>query len=90
MVFLYILGYRIDATRLLVSEVMLPRGLVGLGIDTMDYSGTEVAEALMLYTTARTTPALVHCTQGKDRTGMDMTCFAFIGWLGTVSLTLCG
>jgi hypothetical protein len=49
---------------------MAPRGLLGLGIDTIDFSGTELRDILLLYTDSHSLPNLVHCTQGKDRTGM--------------------
>lgn len=48
---------------------MLPRGLVCLGLDTLDYCGSEIREALSLYTSPQSLPSVVHCTQGKDRTG---------------------
>ncbi|KAH8127960.1 hypothetical protein FP744_10000411 [Trichoderma asperellum] len=66
-IFFFILGYRIDAARVLSHQVMLPRGLVGLGLDTLDYCGSEIREALSLYTTPQSLPSIVHCTQGKDR-----------------------
>ncbi|PTB35498.1 hypothetical protein M441DRAFT_204856 [Trichoderma asperellum CBS 433.97] len=68
-IFFFILGYRIDAVRVLSHQVMLPRGLVGLGLDTLDYCGSEIREALSLYTTPQSLPSIIHCTQGKDRTG---------------------
>lgn len=68
-IFFFVLGYRIDAVRVLSHQVMLPRGLVGLGLDTLDYCGSEIREALSLYTTPQSLPSIVHCTQGKDRTG---------------------
>lgn len=49
---------------------MLPRGLLGLGVDTVDHSGAEIQAALSLYTCKGSLPILVHCTQGKDRTGL--------------------
>ncbi|RFU79748.1 hypothetical protein TARUN_2503 [Trichoderma arundinaceum] len=63
----FILGYRIDAVRVLSHQVMLPRGLVGLGLDTLDYCGSEISEALSFYTSPHSLPSIVHCTQGKDR-----------------------
>lgn len=49
---------------------MTPRGLLGLAADTLDASGPEVAEALRALVSPPGLPALVHCTQGKDRTGL--------------------
>lgn len=48
---------------------MIPRGLVGLGLDTLDQSTREIREALSLYADPAALPSIVHCTQGKDRTG---------------------
>ncbi|KAI0167086.1 tyrosine/serine protein phosphatase [Hypoxylon sp. FL1284] len=70
LIFLFVLGYRMRAVSLLGREVMLPRGLVGLGLVTMDESGADVAEALRTFIEPSSLPVLVHCTQGKDRTGM--------------------
>lgn len=54
---------------------MLPRGLVRLGLDTLDHCGSEIHQALSLYTSLQTLPSIIHCTQGKDRTGkMSSTC----------------
>lgn len=83
------------AIAILGREVMLPRGLVGLGLDTLDKSGPEFLEvcpfsfsihessrqfvpvtnrkhkkALESLLDATALPMLVHCTQGKDRTGI--------------------
>ncbi|KAK4453787.1 protein-tyrosine phosphatase-like protein [Podospora aff. communis PSN243] len=67
---LFILGFRMRAIRILGREVMLPRGLVGLGLDTLDKSGPEIVQALNSYLEPGALPSLVHCTQGKDRTGI--------------------
>ncbi|PNY27637.1 Tyrosine-protein phosphatase [Tolypocladium capitatum] len=69
-VFLFIFGYRVDAVRIIGQEVLLPRGLLGLCTDTLDHSGAEICAVLSLYTSTQSTPVLVHCTQGKDRTGL--------------------
>ncbi|GAO17016.1 hypothetical protein UVI_02022090 [Ustilaginoidea virens] len=67
---LFILGYRVDAVKVIATRVMLPRGLLGLGIDTVDHSGAEICQALSVFSWPQSMPALVHCTQGKDRTGL--------------------
>ncbi|KAH8846726.1 hypothetical protein MCOR27_004256 [Pyricularia oryzae] len=69
-IFLFILGFRIEAVAILGREVMNPRGLSGLAVDTLDNSGAEVAEALRCLVEPGGLPLLVHCTQGKDRTGI--------------------
>ncbi|OTB05817.1 hypothetical protein M426DRAFT_319498 [Hypoxylon sp. CI-4A] len=70
LIILFLLGYRTEAISLISQEVMLPRGLVGLGLITVDNSGGAIAEALQTLTTPSSLPLLVHCTQGKDRTGL--------------------
>ncbi|TLD19655.1 hypothetical protein PspLS_09508 [Pyricularia sp. CBS 133598] len=69
-IILFILGFRIEAVAILGREVMNPRGLSGLAVDTLDNSGAEVAEALRCFVEPAGLPLLVHCTQGKDRTGV--------------------
>lgn len=49
---------------------MTPRGLLGLANDTLDASGPEIATGLRALLTPPGMPLLVHCTQGKDRTGL--------------------
>ncbi|KAB5531186.1 protein-tyrosine phosphatase-like protein [Coniochaeta sp. 2T2.1] len=67
---LFLFGFRMKAIAILGREVMLPRGLVGLGTDTLDHSGAEIREALECFLEPGTLPILIHCTQGKDRTGI--------------------
>ncbi|KAI1498565.1 protein-tyrosine phosphatase-like protein [Biscogniauxia marginata] len=69
-IILYIFGYRTQAIGVISREVMLPRGLVGLGTVTLDTSGPEIAEALNTLLQPSSLPLLIHCTQGKDRTGL--------------------
>jgi len=79
-------GYRTEAVRIVAQEVMAPRGLIGLGQDTLDYSTSEMREIFHLLAGQHTPasyrsdkksegegeafPLLLHCTQGKDRTGL--------------------
>ncbi|KAL6871669.1 protein-tyrosine phosphatase-like protein [Trichoderma longibrachiatum] len=69
-IFFFVFQYRIEAIRVLSRQVMLPRGLVRLGLDTLDHCGPELREALSFYTSPQTLPCIIHCTQGKDRTGL--------------------
>jgi protein-tyrosine phosphatase len=68
LIILYILTFRIPAIRILGQEVMQPLGLTGLSLLTLAESGPELAQALR--TLASRNPTLVHCTHGKDRTGL--------------------
>jgi protein-tyrosine phosphatase len=70
LVWLMALGYREDAISILGREVMQKRGLIGLGIDTLDHSGTEIRDVFEVLAGKENYPVMVHCTQGKDRTGL--------------------
>ena len=63
-------GHRTEAIHILGSEVMQPRGLTVLGMDTLDSSGKEIRQIFEILGQRSTYPLLIHCTQGKDRTGI--------------------
>lgn len=63
-------GYRPDAVRLIGEQVMQPRGLIGLAQDTLSSSAVEIRTVFELLAQEDSYPVLVHCTQGKDRTGL--------------------
>ncbi|RDA90576.1 hypothetical protein CP533_2598 [Ophiocordyceps camponoti-saundersi (nom. inval.)] len=69
-IFFAILGMRLRASRIIVNNVLIPIGLLGISTVSLDQSGADVREALSLFTSSRSMPALVHCTLGKDRTGL--------------------
>ena len=64
------MGYRIEAIRVLAEKVMVPRGLIGLGTDSLDYGTAEMRAIFTVFADAGNYPIFVHCTQGKDRTGL--------------------
>jgi protein-tyrosine phosphatase len=72
LIFNMALGYRIEGIAILGREVMLPRGLVGLGLDTLDHSGPEIKQVFDVLSDESAYPILIHCTQGKDRTGLSI------------------
>jgi protein tyrosine/serine phosphatase len=72
LVFLMALGYRTHGISVLGKELMLPRGLIGLGMDTLDCSGPEIKEVFDILADSTTWPVMVNCTQGKDRTGITI------------------
>ncbi|KAH8879630.1 hypothetical protein GQ53DRAFT_755835 [Thozetella sp. PMI_491] len=69
-IILFLCGFRMKAIAILGREVMQPIGLPGLGTSTLDQSGSEINEALSSFLEPSALPMLVHCTQGKDRTGI--------------------
>ena len=49
---------------------MNPRGLTALGIDTLNHSVYEMYQLFNILADENNYPCLIHCTQGKDRTGL--------------------
>jgi protein-tyrosine phosphatase len=49
---------------------MKPRGLIGLAQDMLDCAGAEIREIFDILADSAAYPVVVHCTQGKDRTGL--------------------
>lgn len=49
---------------------MVPRGLKGLAHDTLTASQEEIKELFGYLSDPSAYPTLIHCTQGKDRTGL--------------------
>ncbi|KAF7712239.1 Uncharacterized protein PECH_003786 [Penicillium ucsense] len=63
-------GYRTDAVRIIGETVMQPRGLIGLAQDSLESSMSELRTIFTTLATSAAYPVLIHCTQGKDRTGI--------------------
>lgn len=76
--FLYTLRYRTQAISILGANVMSPRGLSGLALDTLTHSTAEIATLFALLSKPETYPVLVHCTLGKDRTGLVVLLVALL------------
>ena len=70
LLYLMAFGYRLEAVSILGSEVMQPRGLTGLAFDTLANSTVELQSVFYLLANGGLYPVVVHCTQGKDRTGL--------------------
>jgi protein tyrosine/serine phosphatase len=57
---------------------MSPRGLSGLALDTLTHSTSEIASLFALLAKPEVYPVLVHCTLGKDRTGLVVLLVAML------------
>jgi protein-tyrosine phosphatase len=79
-------GSRSAVISILGSKVIAPRGLIGLGHDTLKYSGAEIREVFNVLAEEDTYPTLIHCTRGKDRTGLIVILLLLL-LLPTVSTT---
>ncbi|KAF2221829.1 protein-tyrosine phosphatase-like protein, partial [Elsinoe ampelina] len=66
---LYLLGQRLPAIRILAAA-MSPRGLTGLATDSLLSSWREMRCVFSALAREENWPVMIHCTQGKDRTGL--------------------
>ncbi|OKL62302.1 hypothetical protein UA08_02843 [Talaromyces atroroseus] len=65
-----LLLWRLDCLR-------LPRGC-SQAQDTLDCAGAEIREIFDILTKGKSYPVLIHCTQGKDRTGLIILLLLFL------------
>jgi protein-tyrosine phosphatase len=70
--------YRMAAIRILGRNVLGPKGLVGLSKDSLRYCQAEILQTLEVLTDFKAYPVLVHCTQGKDRSGLVVMLVLFM------------
>jgi len=71
LVWLMATGYRLDAIKIL-SPHMRASGLVGLAKDSLDVCTKEVFQVFAVLADSQNWPIVLHCTQGKDRTGLTV------------------
>jgi hypothetical protein len=65
-----LIGRKERAIREVGFRVLQPKGLQGLNYDFLDYCGDQILQVIRIMIASATYPILVHCTQGKDRTGL--------------------
>merc|ERR1712070_971850 len=51
---------------------MAERGLAGLAVDSLEHCRAEVKAVYDILANEHSYPLLIHCTQGKDRTGLNI------------------
>lgn len=61
-----------EGIAILGKEIMQPKGLIGLGRDTLDHCGPEIKQVFDVLGDEAAYPIVIHCTQGKDRTGISV------------------
>jgi hypothetical protein len=74
---LMIIGRRLDAVKILAPS-MEQMGLVGLATESLDACKKEVKQFFEVLSDKANLPVLVHCTQGKDRTGLTVMLVLFL------------
>jgi protein-tyrosine phosphatase len=67
---LLLFGLRTRAIRVISSHVLSKKGLVGISRDSLRYCQPQLLQCLEILRDREAYPVLVHCTQGKDRTGL--------------------
>lgn len=78
-------GYRKEAIRILAPH-MEDLGLVGLAIESVDVCTAEVKQVFDVLAKDESWPVLVHCTQGKDRTGLVVMLLLFLLEVDTAAI----
>lgn len=71
------LGHRKDAIKILAPH-MEEMGLQGLAVQSLDVCTREVKQVFDVLGEEANWPVLVHCTQGKDRTGLIVMLLLFL------------
>jgi protein-tyrosine phosphatase len=74
---LMIVGHRLEAIKILAPS-MEAMGLVGLATSSLDVCTKEVKQIFDVLADEANWPTLVHCTQGKDRTGLTIMLLLFL------------
>lgn len=77
LIILMLLRRRLAAAKVL-APYMEEMGLVGISTGSIDYCTTEVREFFTVLANGDNLPVMVHCTQGKDRTGLTVMLVLFL------------
>lgn len=77
LIVLMLFGYRLDAVKILAPHMEI-MGLSGLATASLDVCTKEVRKFFEVVADEQNHPILVHCTQGKDRTGLTIMLVLFL------------
>jgi hypothetical protein len=77
LLFLMLVGRRLDAAKVIAPYLEL-MGLEGISIESVDACTLEIREFFQVLADDHSMPTLVHCTQGKDRTGLTIMLVLFL------------
>ncbi|KAK6529952.1 hypothetical protein TWF281_009102 [Arthrobotrys megalospora] len=66
----HVLGLKTAVVRLISTLVIVPLGLKGIAYECLRWLQPEIKQTFTILSDETKYPALVHCTQGKDRTGL--------------------
>jgi hypothetical protein len=66
----FAIGRQLKAINIIGLNVVQPRGLSRFIIDSIDVCQSKVKSIFMILANTARYPILIHCTQGKDRTGL--------------------
>ena len=70
-------GHRKDAIKIFAPH-MEEMGLIGLAVESLDVCTAEMKQVFDVLGKEESWPLLVHCTQGKDRTGLIVMLVLFL------------
>jgi len=68
--FSYVFRSQSAAAKVVGEEVLSKAGIEGLYRSFIDYCGEQICRSLCVISNPSNLPVLVHCSQGKDRTGI--------------------
>ncbi|EPS41574.1 hypothetical protein H072_4528 [Dactylellina haptotyla CBS 200.50] len=66
----HILGFRTAVAKIVSRLVIVPMGLRGIAYECVKWLGPEIQQTFSIFSDESRYPTLIHCTQGKDRTGL--------------------
>ncbi|KAK6497924.1 hypothetical protein TWF481_012318 [Arthrobotrys musiformis] len=69
-IFCHLFGFKTTVVRLISTFALVPLGLKGIAYECLRWLKPEIKQTFAILSEESNYPALIHCTQGKDRTGL--------------------